>query len=316
MKISKILIDEFLASLRRRNLSPLTIDRHEYSLRYFRKWLRARRITRENLEAFVDYYSRKSSPNSVNSAITALKLFTRFLFERKYIKKELFLYLRAVKTNPFNQVILTPGQVRDILNCPRPFDKYHKYLDRTKHDLYLWLIALTGARKSEILNLRIENIDFTNNMIRIFGKGRIIRTVPLQMGLRQKLWTWFNERNVKPDDWVFQSRTETRCGSQTLTDDLKKRVKILGLDPRISLHTFRRTWITEAVRADMNPVKIMKVVGHTNFQTFLKYTKLVGEDLIETIEDHPLSKIHPENPLDPPKSIDLPAMGKNLNQIN
>lgn len=316
MKISKELTDLFLDSLRRRGLSTLTIERHAFSLKHFRKWLRARRINRENLNRFVDYYLGKYEPSSVNSAITALKLFTRFLFVEGYIKEELFLYLRAVKTNPFNPVILTPSQVRDTLNCPRPVDKYHKYFDRTKHDLYLWLIALTGARKSEILNLKVENIDFTNNMIRIIGKGRIIRTVPLQMELRQKLWTWFNERNVRPDDWVFQSKNGTRCGSQTFTDDLKKRVKILGFDPRISLHTFRRTWITEAVRADMNPVKIMKVVGHTNFQTFLKYTKLVGEDLIETIEDHPLSKIHPENPMDPPKSIDLPAIGKTPNQIN
>lgn len=316
MKISKRLTDSFLVSLSRRGLDHKTIERHAVNLKHFRKWLRAKRVSRNTLNGFVDYYLKRYAPNSVNSAICTLKLFTKFLFEERYIKKELFLYLRAVKTSPFNPVILTPSQVRDILNCPRPFDKYHKYLDRTKHDLYLWLIALTGARRSEILNLKVENIDFTNNMIRIFGKGRIIRTVPLQTGLRQKLWTWFNERNVKPDDWVFQSKTGTRCGSQTLTDDLKKRVRILGFDPRISLHTFRRTWITEAVRADMNPVKIMKVVGHTNFQTFLKYTKLVGEDLIETIEDHPLSKIHPENPLDPPKSIDLPAMGKNLNQIN
>lgn len=71
---------------------------------------------------------------------------------------------------------------------------------------------------------------------------------------------------------------------------LTLRVKILGINKWVHLHLFRHTWITEDIRANLPTDKIMKISGHSSFQTHLRYTHLVGEDCKDAMDKHPLNK--------------------------
>ncbi|MDO8487553.1 MAG: site-specific integrase [Candidatus Curtissbacteria bacterium] len=301
MKLYRNTIDKFLESLSRRGLSPKTSERHAQNLKYFRAYLRSKHINRENLENFVTYYQKNHKPNTVNSAICTLKLLLRFLYETGKIKYELYYFLRSVKGEPFNPFIPTTEQVQSVINCPETTSKYHSWIDRRKYDLFFKLLAWLALRRFEALNLKIKDIDFTNDEIRIIGKGSYVRTLPLPKLLRGDLHGWFEEREAKPNDWVFQSRTGTICGAAVFTDELKKRLEALNIKGVFTSHTFRRYWITEAVRAGMNTTMIMKYAGHTNFATHLKYVKLVAGDLRPLADEHPINKSPiPERPRDIP----------------
>lgn len=309
MKLYVKTTTRFLESLTRRGLSPNTTDRHAQNMKYFKRWLRSRHINRENLDQFITYYQKRHKPNTVNSAICTLKLFSRFLYEIKKIDKELYYFLKAVKKDPFNPFIPNTDQVHSVIDCVRPHGANNSWIDRRKYDIFFKLLAWLALRRFEALNLKVSDIDFTNDEIRIIGKGSYVRTLPLPQKLRGELSDWFSDRKAKRNNWVFQSRNGSRCGHAVFTDELKKRLVILGVTDSFTLHTFRRYWITEAVRANMNTTMIMKYAGHTNFATHLKYVKLVAGDLRILADEHPINKLPGKD-----DNLDFPVIPKTLEE--
>lgn len=291
MKIKKHIVDKFLRAQSLRGVSSKTIFRRGQDLKYFRTWLRSKHINRDNLDRFVTHYQRRHMPNTVNSAIGSLKIFCKFLFEEKLIKKELHYYLRAMRVGQRMLLVPTQAEVEAILTCPRTWSRYHSWIDPRKYDIFFAFLARCGMRRGEALSLRIRDINFTTNEIMIFGKGSVIRTICLPQIMRDDLLNWFHDRKVRQNNWVFETRNGTPCGPATFLGELKKRLAILGLDMRITLHTFRRFWITAAVRANMNTIKTMKVVGHTRLETHLRYVALVGEDTRDIMDEHPLNRV-------------------------
>jgi len=305
---------KYSESLRRRGLAPATIERHGQNITYFKRWLRSKHVNRENLNQFITYYQKKHRPNTVNSAICTLKDFCVFLRDEKLIKEELHYYLRAMRREPFNPFIPTTRQVLDVINCQRLVNKYLKWLDTKKYDLFFKMLASLALRRFEALNLKVGDIDFNNNEVRIIGKGSFVRALPLPQVLRDDLRGWFGERKAKRDEWIFQSRNGTRCGAAVFSDELKKRMATLGINEAFTLHTFRRYWITEAVRSNMNTTMIMKFAGHTNFATHLRYVKLVSKDLQILVDEHPISRLPGAN--EAPETPKVPyILAKNLDDF-
>lgn len=232
-----------------------------------------------------------------------MKCFTRFLYERGKIKKEIHTRLRNVKDEPFKPILISPMQVRQIIDCPRVWSKYHSYIDRRRYDLFFELLAGCGLRCSETLNLKVGDFDFSNGEFTFLGKGSEIRTVPIPSVMLNNLISWVRDKKLRPNDYMFaKERGGRRPSRETFSDERKKRLAILGLDNRITQHTFRHVFITEAYRADLNPIKVMKLVGHTSIKTHLRYMHLIGKDLHDVVDEHPVNKLPeskqlPEKPL-------------------
>jgi len=296
------LADEFLKSKARDGDVLSTLTRHRYNLKYFFNFNGRRKICLRNVEKFVDYYVQGHRPATVRSVVNTMKCFTRFLYERGKIKKEVHTHLRNVKDQPFKPKLISPGQVQQIIVCPRVWSKYHSYIDRRRYDLFFELLAGCGLRCSETLNLKVCDFDFSNAEFTFIGKGSEVRTVPLPTNTMGSVINWIKEKRFRPNDYVFAKESGGRRPSRaTFTDELKKRLEILGLDKSIHLHTFRHVFITEAIRKGLHPFKLMKVVGHTSLQTHMRYAQLNSNDLREIVDEHPInnlpgSKQLPEKP--------------------
>ncbi|MBI3341579.1 tyrosine-type recombinase/integrase [Candidatus Curtissbacteria bacterium] len=295
MKLYKKDFDKFTADMTRRGRVLITIKRHEQNFKYIKDWLRAKHLNRKNLDLFVIHFLKGRQASTVNSAISTLKCFCRFLFERKLIKDELHLYLKYIKNDPFSPILLSIEDVNEIIKCPRTWSTYGG-IDRKKYDFFFELMARCGLRRNETMKLRFQDFDFDNNTIRISGKGRRVREVAIPSIMKIRLIGWFEEHSFKTDDYIFQSPNGNCASSAMFTAELKKRLEVLGLDKSIHLHTFRHTFATYATRADKNPFKVMKALGHANIQTTLKYTHLVVDDVRDVFEDHPLNRL-PEKQL-------------------
>lgn len=147
------------------------------------------------------------------------------------------------------------------------------------------------------MELRVHDVDFVERIIRVrTAKGNKARLVPLPRDLGRRLYFWFQEREAKPIEYVFQSTIikGRMVGYHTLVDELKRRAKILGINKRVHLHLLRHSFVTELIKADAPAMKVARIVGHSSLQTTLRYTHLVVEDLKETIESHPLNRKAPE----------------------
>lgn len=253
-----------------------------------------------NVERFIDHYMKGHKPATIRSVVNTLKCFTRFLYERGKIKKEIHTRIRNVKDEPFKPVLISPDQERQIIDCPRIWSKYHSYIDRRRYDLFFELLAGCGLRCSETLNLKVNDFNFTNGEFTLIGKGSEVRTIPIPKVILSNLVGWIKGKELRPNDYVFaKERGGRKPSRETFSGELKKRLEILGLDKSIHQHTFRHVFITEAYRADMNPIKVMRLVGHTSLKTHLRYMHLIGRDLHDIVDEHPVNK--------PPTAKDLPA---------
>ena len=300
MRNRQKIIESFKRAKLRDYAKLSTISRHEYNLKYFFKYNGRREICLRNVERFIDYYMKGHRPATVRSVVNTMKCFTRFLYDRGLISKEIHHRLRGVKDQPFMPKLISPEQVQQIKVCPRVWSKYHSYIDRRRYDLFFELLAGCGLRCSETLNLKVGNFDFSNAEFTFEGKGSEVRTVPIPQVLLGDLIAWVKEKKLRPNDYYFaKERGGRRPSRATFTDELKKRLTILGLDKAVHLHTFRHVFITEGHRAGLNPFKIMKIVGYTSIKTHLRYMHLIGNELHNEVDEHPVNKI--------PTAKDLPA---------
>ena len=277
-----------------RGLSALTLNKHWFNLKVFCGWLGRKEFNKENLRAFVLYLQDKGwKQNTINSAVSTLKILSQLLYDQGFIENDLSNCIKSVKVGPFNPTLLTLSEVEAIINCPRTWGKYHKWIDRRKFDFFFEFLARCGLRRNEAINLKSSDFDFESGIFKVIGKGNKLRTIPIPTVLGSRLYLWLFERKVTPEGWVFAGQSGGRAGISTFKNELKKRLEILGINKRVNLHLFRHSWITEAIKANLPTDKIMKISGHSSFQTHLRYTHLVGEDCKDTMDNHPLN-IYPQ----------------------
>ena len=291
-KLNKRYIESFLQELRRRGLSALTIERRASDLKCFKNYLRFRRLSVKTARAFIDHRLKKGdTSNSIASIVSSLRQFTKFLFEERIINEEIFQFLHAARVHSLARPrIPSVDEVLAIVDCPRSWGKYHKWIDRRRYDLLFLLLALHALRISEALKLKVRDFNFDENTFTFVRKGGDYDTLGMDLNFREKIYQWISDRKLKSNDWVFQAYPGKKPKYSTFREELKKRIKLLGLDSRISTHDFRRSWITTAGKSNINTVKSMQVAGHKSLETHLRYIRLTAADSGETINMHPLSK--------------------------
>lgn len=281
-----------------KNLSPLTLQRNLLNLKTFTKWLGRKELTKQSLIDFIIYSQDKGwKPATINSAVSTLKVLCSLLYERGDTEVDLATNIHTLKVEPFNPILLTIEEIERIINCPRVWSKYHKWVDRRKYDFFFELLARCALRRAEAQNLRVQDFNFEDGTFRIIGKGNKIRTIPIPDIIKTKLYLWFMERKARPEDWVFMGTRGGKVGIATFRDELKKRIQLLGINKRVHFHLFRHTWITEAIKSNLSTEKIMAVAGHSSFKSYSRYIHLTAQDCKDTMEKHPLNRI--DSPTEP-----------------
>lgn len=286
------LVGRFLKYQQISGKASRTVERYKFNLRIFVKYLGDREINKDSISSFVLYLKEKGyQPWSINSAITTLRVFVRYLYQEKKLLKEDFSYvLKYQRTEPFNPDLLTNQEIEGIFNFERKMSPHHSWFDARKYSFCLELMARCGLRVDEVLNLKVSDLNFANQTLKVIGKGRKLRTLHLPSIMYPRLLNWVLERKSEPQDWLFQGMSGNKMGYRSLVDELKKRARILGVNKRVYPHLFRHCFITQAVKADVVPAKLMKAVGHTSVQSYFRYTHLVAEDIIDVFEEHPLNR--------------------------
>lgn len=182
------LIQEFLKTLKVRNLSPSHIKGVAWRLGKFLLYLAGREITevtgitKEVIAGFqIEQYERinqMGKPNSVghqNQMLAAVKQLTSYLKEYDYLVSDPARDIRYAKTpKSLPRGILTPTEARKILHAPDT-KSVIGYRDRT----ILELLYSTGIRKDELIGLTLGDVDYTDGFLRVIGKGNKERVVPL-----------------------------------------------------------------------------------------------------------------------------------------
>jgi integrase/recombinase XerD len=160
-----------------------------------------------------------------------------------------------------------------------------KRIERRIHAMTL-LILDTGMRIDEVLNLRKQDVDFDNLLIKVQkGKGDKQRIVPCSLALRRSLYRYVKAYSHAQSEFVFSTTHGTR---QTYRNAVRS-LKLIGMKigaPHIRFHLLRHTFATEYIRTGGSVAMLRKILGHSSINTTMIYEHLQTDDMKNVHHQH------------------------------
>ena len=278
-----------------RGLSDNSIKSYYYDLVLFKNFLVANKVNDTPFncksETIKNYlyksFSDKKSRSQARS-ISAIKSFFNYLIFEGYIKDSPISNIESPKQEKKLPKVLTEEEIKKLINS---IDLNHDFGQRNK--TIIEILYGTGIRVSELINLKLSNIFFKENIIKVIGKGNKERFVPLGEIASNEMKIYINNRNrlkidSKSSDILFLNRYGrglTRSMIFKIISDASKRI---GLDKKISPHTLRHSFATHLIKNGADLRTIQMILGHESITTTEIYTHLDTLHLEEV-----LKKYHP-----------------------
>jgi len=273
-----------------RALSENTISSYRYDLKSFDLYFNKEvlNLTYDDISKYLDSIKGLNS-RSVAHHITVLTSFYGFLFDEKIINNNPTDNLKNAKIAKKLPVYLTEEEVNKLLDLKliTPYDYRNKAM--------LELLYATGLRISELVNLKINDINFNECYVRVFGKGKKERIVPIADVALKYLSIYINEYRNKIlngtiSDYLFISNNLKNISRQGFFKILKKEVDRVGIKKNVSPHVLRHSFATHLLSHGANLRIIQELLGHEDISTTEIYAHLVNEKLKKDYQYHPRNK--------------------------
>ena len=247
-------------------------------------------IKSSDIESYMMFLQEDShdTVTTVARKLTSIKNFHSFLEKEGIVSKNVSVGIKRPKLRKTVVRSLSVSDVDKLLDIKlnTPFDYRNKAM--------LELIYGTGLRVSELVNLTLNNIDFTNCIIRIVGKGNKERIIPLGEYSMYYLNLYMERRNslLKKNicDALFLNNHGKKITRQGFFKILKGLLKEKGLDIDASPHTLRHSFATHLLNSGADLRSIQEMLGHSDISTTRIYTH-VGDSKIR----NDYKEYHPRN---------------------
>ncbi|RJR28999.1 MAG: site-specific tyrosine recombinase XerD [Desulfobacteraceae bacterium] len=279
--------DQFLNHLRvERGLSGNTIQAYSQDLERFFAFLEKEsltplEVTREHLSTYLETLDPILSKRSAARNLSALKQFFRFLVATGTLESSPARLVDSPKIPLRLPSILTPSEVELLLAQPDP-----SRLLGNRDRAMLELLYATGLRVSELVRLKIQNINLEAGFVRTMGKGSKERMVPMGAkaidALKEYLLDWRPALlKRKTSSFVFLNLRSAPMTRQGFWKIIRQYGKQAGILKRISPHLLRHSFASHLLEfgADLRAVQVM--LGHADISTTQIYTHVTRERLKE-----------------------------------
>jgi len=232
----------------------------------------------------------KITARSINRKLSCLKTYFKFLIKRDYLEKNPMLKVTSPKMGKRLPVVVAEDRLAFLFEefkFPEGFDGYR---DRTM----LELLYHTGMRRSELMNLKIDDIDFWEGQVKVLGKGNKERLIPFGKPLAASLREYIRRRNQEYDTDLpnlFLSKKGKKMHGSMLYNIVKKYLSYITTVEQKSPHILRHSFATHLSNngADLNAIK--ELLGHSNLSATQIYTHNSIEKLKKVYEQaHPKAK--------------------------
>jgi len=228
---------------------------------------------------------------SVNRKMQSLKAYYKFLLKTKQIEVNPLLKHKALKTPKILQIPFSENEVADVLNqIPNPIG-----FEEIRDKLIIDLFYTTGIRRTELIHLKIGNVNTSNRTIKVLGKRNKERILPLLPIVCQELTAYFNERTrlekVTDVDYFFLTKKGLKLNDSFVYRLINTYFSKVSEKVKRSPHILRHTFATHLLNngADLNSVK--ELLGHSSLASTQIYTHSSLSELKKVYKDaHPRSQ--------------------------
>lgn len=276
-----------------RDVSPHTLAAYRSDLnqlllfvrREFGMTVSAAKVDHLLLRRYLAGLSKGTRKSSIGRKLAAIRSFFRFLLRRGTIAKnpaELISTPKKEQRLPFH---LDIDQVTTLMEAP-DVEQKHALRDRA----ILELLYSSGLRVSELTGLNIAELDLAAGMVRVTGKGRKERIVPVGSYALQALQAYLAHRNdPPPTEALFLNTRGGRINRRSVTRIVDTHVTLIAAFKHISPHTLRHTFATHMLEGGADLRAIQELLGHASLSTTQKYTHVSIDRLMEVYD-----KAHPK----------------------
>ncbi|MCD6459519.1 tyrosine recombinase XerD [bacterium] len=220
---------------------------------------------------FMDQKKLGLKPSSVYRLLISLKIFFVFLQSIKMIESNPVALIdppRLWKTLPKNVELYEIDRLMSV--------KGRKFNELRDHAV-VELLYSSGLRASELADLKINDLNFSQNLLKCKGKGNKERLVPMGKYAEQSITSYLNERRKKhhsfsANDYLFVTSTGKRLSRVSVWNIVKKIAKKVGLNDKIYPHVFRHSFATHLLERGADLRVVQQLLGHSDISTTQIYT--------------------------------------------
>lgn len=247
--------------------------------------------TPDTVNSFIYNSSKKNSPISQARKISGLKSFFKFLVFEGYLKSSPMSNIESPKLGRKLPDILNVEEISQMISSINIKEKFGQ-----RNKTIIEILYGTGIRVSELIELKISNIFFKENLIRVLGKGDKERFVPIGLKAKKSIIDYINnDRKYQKieessNDILILSRYGKKITRHMIFTLIKNISKKSGITKKISPHTFRHSFASHLLKNGADLRTIQLILGHENITTTEIYTHLDSKHLLNVMK-----KYHPRS---------------------
>ena len=270
-----------------KGLSNNTVKAYEADISSFFQWLdnedlKYKNLQEDHINQYISFlFQRKMRSSSVNRKISSIKSFYIFLVKRNFLKNSPLNDLVTPKQEKYLPESMSEAEVDKLLNSP---DVANKIENRDK--AMIEMLYATGMRISELVNLKITDVDMKRCVVKVFGKGSKERLVPFGETALDSLKSYLNEREQSSSKEIFLSNRGKKMTRVAFWQRVKVYLIRENLKNSISPHTLRHAFATHLLNrgADLRSVQLL--LGHSDLSTTQIYTHIAKQRLSDVLKKH------------------------------
>lgn len=277
-----------------RNLSIHTIKSYLADLHQFETFLESAapvkkidEIDHTVIRAFLGYlYRQKVKKVTIARKIAALRAFFKYLLRQGIIFADPASVLQVPKAEKYVPAFLSVDEMDVMMKVMKDVAVFDAR-DRAVIELFY----SSGLRLSELTGLNRDDVDLTSGLVRVRGKGKKERIVPVGSYAVFALTEYLSDRafSMAREDPMFINDEGRRISTRTIARIVDRVVKASGINRKISPHVLRHTFATHLMEAGADLRSIQELLGHESLSTTQKYTSVSISKLMDIYD-----KAHPK----------------------
>jgi len=283
-----------------KGLAHNTKKSYEQDLQQYFIFLRAHHIeTLQDVDkALVDvfivkYSEQKHGARSVARMIATMHSFYKFLMVKQYVTDNPWEYIKSPKLPRTLPVFLS---IEEITRLLRGNEQTNCAPHALRNRSMIEVLYATGIRVSELVNLKLEDVNFSSGYIRVFGKGGKERLVPIHDSVLATLHDYLETirpaLNSHGSPFLFLSYQGKQMSRQNFWKLIKKRAEVVGIAKDISPHVLRHTFATHLLENGADLRVVQDLLGHSDVSTTEIYTHMNQQKIYDKYyRAHPHNKI-------------------------
>lgn len=280
-----------------KNFSDHSIDAYRRDIKQFIDYLKSESIENFNevkysfLRGYMTFlYKQKISSKTINRKMCALRSFYKYLLKQEYVNDNPFLLIDSLREKQRQPDFLYEDEMFELLDS---IDESTALGKRNK--AMAELMYASGLRCSEIVNLKLEDIDYSRSLVLIHGKGNKDRYVPFHDFAKECLINYIDDyrseimcKYNQSHSYVFINKLGNRLTNRGVEKIIDRIVYLYDASKKIHPHTFRHSFATHLLNQGVDIRIVQELLGHVNLSTTQVYTHITSQRLIEVYNSsHP-----------------------------